>query len=203
MRYRSLCVSGLVLMALAACKGNDAGMTPDLARDIASARSNDALALAPRSGVQTVVSAEELSPQGRMRVAPSARSTRAAAHRTPHRDRVTRAPSAEVASTAAAPAVSVSPSSSSSAEPSVTVTAPSPRPQPVSVSYPSNDPGPARGDGGGGGGWGSVIGAIGGAILRGGVVGGGDGDHCDPRSHGGGRILVNNRGPILRGNFLQ
>jgi hypothetical protein len=82
-------------------------------------------------------------------------------------------------------------------------TTPSPRPQPVDVPSPSSDPGAARGDGGGRGssgtgGWGGIIGAIGGAILRGGVV---DGDHCDPRGHRGGGILINQRGPILRGRF--
>ena len=200
MRYRSLSAASVLLLAMAACKGNDSALSADLAKDLASAKTNDALALAPHSGAQTVVSAVELSPQGRARMAPSSRSTRAVAHRTPHRDRVTRSPAIEVASIAPAPTVTPSPVASTSAEPAVTVSSPSPRPQPVDVSYPSSDPGSASGQGNGVGGLGGILGAIGGAILRGGVVGG-DGDHCDPRSHGGGGILINRRGPILRGHF--
>lgn len=210
MLYRSLSVAalGVSLAMLAACKGSDSGMSSDLARDLASAKANDALTLAPRAGVQTVVSAEELSPQGRTRIAPSRRSSRPVARRTPHRDRATSAPSAVVASSAGAAttsSVSASPSASDATEAAVIVSAPSPRPQPVDVSYPSSDAGSSRGDGGGAGsggigGIGGIIGAIGGAILRGGVVGG-DGDHCDPRGHPHGGILVNHRGPILRGTF--
>ncbi len=202
MRYPSLFAAAAVLVTLAACKGNDSGMSADLAKDLASAKTNDALALAPHVGMQTVVSAEELSPQGRSRVAPSRRSTRTVAHRTPHRDRVATPTTTDIASTGPAPSVSAS---APSPEPTVMVSAPSPRPQPVDVSYPSTGSSSGRGEGngsgGGVGGIGGIIGAIGGAILRGGVVGG-DGDHCDPRSNrGGGGILINRRGPILRGNF--
>ena len=202
MRYRSLSAASVVLLLLAACKGNDSAINADLARDLASAKTTDALALAPHSGGQTVVSAVEQSPQGRSRMAPSSRSVRAVAHRTPHRDRVTRSPATQVASVAPAPTVTPSPAAATATDASVTVSSPTPRPQPVDVSYPSSDPGSGRGEGNGGGAGaiGGIIGAIGGAILRGGVVGG-DGDHCDPRSHGGGGILINRRGPILRGTF--
>lgn len=48
----------------------------------------------------------------------------------------------------------------------------------------------------------AVFAAIGAVVIRGGVV---DGDHCDPRAErrrrGVPEILVNNRGPVLRGNF--
>jgi hypothetical protein len=191
MRYGPLFASAAVLVGLAACKGSDSAMNADLAKDLASAKSNDALALAPRAGVQTVVSAQELSPQGRAHLAASSRSSHAVAHHAPHRDHVARAPAPpEVASVS--PAVSVPTPSPES----------SPRPQPVDVSYPSTDRGVGRGDGDGGnsgmGGLGGIIGAIGGVVLRGGTV---DGDHCDPRSHRGGGILINRRGPILRGTF--
>ncbi|MDQ2890968.1 MAG: hypothetical protein M3R65_10540, partial [Gemmatimonadota bacterium] len=91
MHYRTLSVAalGVSLAMLAACKGSDAGMSSDLARDLASAKANDALTLAPRAGVQTVVSAEELSPRGRTRIARSGRSSRPVARRTPHPDRAT------------------------------------------------------------------------------------------------------------------
>jgi hypothetical protein len=196
MRYGSLAASAAVLFGLAACRANDAGMSDDLAKDLAAAKTSDALALAPHAGVQTVVSATELSPQARSRTAPSAKSARSVVHRTPHRDRVASTPSvavttvsAEATDNAPAPVVTAP---VQTADASVAVS--SPRPQPVEVSYPSTDPGPMRGGAGG------VIGAIGGVILRGGV---GDVDHCDPRArrNGGGGILINRRGPILRGTF--
>jgi hypothetical protein len=69
-----------------------------------------------------------------------------------------------------------------------------PRPSPVPVdpnggqgARGQNGDGPNPGAGGGGG---SILGGIFGVIIRGGVV---DGDHCDPRSEG--------RGRVGRGNF--
>ena len=206
MRYGSLVASAAVVLGLAACKGSETGMNDDLAKDLAAATSSDALALAPRAGVQTLVSVEELSPHGRTRLAPSTESSRATRHHASHRDRV-EAPSTMVAAAAtpapvAAPAPVPAESASSTASTSVDGTQgpSSPRPQPVDVSYPANDPGPMRGDRGGAGGIGGILGTIGGAILRGGAI---DGDHCDPRAHrnGGGGILINQRGPILRGTF--
>ncbi|MEO7043480.1 MAG: hypothetical protein ABI035_14560 [Gemmatimonadaceae bacterium] len=199
MRYRSLIGSTAILLGIAACKGSSNQMNADLAKDLDAARTSDALALAPHSGVQTVVSAAELSPEARTRVQSSARSTRTVARRTPHKDRITPAVSeasaeipapapVEVASTAPSPSVTPSDASATSSPPS-------PRPQPVDV--PAS--GSARGsDRGGGSSIGGIIGAIGGAILRGGVV---DGDHCDPRGRHGGGILINQRGPIFRGNY--
>ncbi|MEA2761409.1 MAG: hypothetical protein QOD47_693, partial [Gemmatimonadaceae bacterium] len=70
----------------------------------------------------------------------------------------------------------------------------SPRPQPVPVSYPS---GPSSGGDEGrvsrGTSAGAVIGTILGAVIRGGVVMGGDGDSCDPRTDGRGRGGMINR----------
>jgi hypothetical protein len=199
MRYGSLIASAAVLLGLAACKGNDAGMNDDLAKDLAAAKTSDALALAPHAGIQTVVSAQELSPQGRASVAQSSKSSRPVARRTSHRDRVA-APSREVAAVSApAPEpVEVTSSAPAVAEPTTVVVAT--RPQPVDVSYPASGSTTTRRDGGDMGSViGGVIGAIGGVVLRGGTV---DGDHCDPRGHrGGGSILINRRGPILRGTF--
>jgi hypothetical protein len=195
MRYRSLVASATVLLGVAACRGNDAGMNADLAKDLAAAKTSDALTLAPHAGEQTVVSAQELSSKARVRLQSSARSSRTVAHRTPHTDRVKPAvstvaansPTPEPVDAAEAPApvpetAPVDPSATVA-----TVPPPSPPPQPIDV--------PAQGNGVSIGG---IIGAIGGAILRGGVA---DGDHCDPRGHGRGGILINRRGPILRGNF--
>ena len=203
MHYRSLIGSAAILLGIAACKGSSNQMNADLAKDLDAARTSDALALAPHSGVQTVVSTAELSPEARTRVQSSARSTRTVAHRTPHRDRVTptvseasaEAPAPAPVEVAAsnAPAPTVTPS-----EPSPT-SSPAPRPQPVDVPASGSSTGSDRGGSRGGGtSIGGIIGAIGGAILRGGVV---DGDHCDPRGRHGGGILINQRGPIFRGNY--
>ena len=216
MRYGPLVASAAVVLGLAACKGNDAGMNDELAKELTAAKTSDALALAPHAGVQTVVSAEELTPQGRARTESSSKSSRLAPHRTSHRARVAVAASAASVATAPVPTASA-PMAASASTASVAAITPAPAPveqapvapspHPVDVSYPASDPGTMRGgdggggdDGGGGGGIRGIIGAIGGVILRGGVV---DGDHCDPRSHrnGGGGILINRRGPILRGTF--
>lgn len=87
--------------------------------------------------------------------------------------------------------------------------APSERPHPVDVPATSTGGGDGSGagqggsrGGGGGIGIGTIIGAIGGVIIRGGVVGG---DRCDPRGRrprsGGGYPLPGPmpRGPIFRG----
>ena len=208
MRYGSLVASAAVLLGVAACKGKDVGMSDDLAKDLATAKTSDALALAPRAGVQTVVSAQELSPQGRARLASSSNATRLVAHRTRHRERVPVA-SAVAITPAPVKAADVATVTMTPVDQTTAAAVPvSPRPVPVDVSYPSADPGTARGDGGGIGG---IIGAIGGVILRGGVTDGdggvilrggvADGDHCDPRGHRGGGILINQRGSILRGTF--
>jgi pyruvate/2-oxoglutarate dehydrogenase complex dihydrolipoamide acyltransferase (E2) component len=205
MRYGSLVASAVVLLGVAACRGNDAGMNADLAKDLAAAKTSDALALAPHAGEQTVVSAQELSPQARTRLRSSDRSTHAVAHRTPHKDRVTPAVSRVAASVPApapaqvevADAPAPAPVATSDAPSASAPETPSPRPQPVDVPAQGSDQGGQRGDGNGVS-IGGIIGAIGGAILRGGVV---DGDHCDPRGHGRGGILINRRGPIFRGNF--
>jgi len=184
-----------VLLGIAACKGNSNQMNADLAKDLDAARTLDALALAPHSGVQTVVSTAELTPGARNRLQSSARSSRSVPRRATHKDRVTAAVS-EVSAQTSAPApveVAVSTAAASSITPddpevtSAPPAAPSPRPQPVDVPASS-----------GGSSLGGIIGAIGGAILRGGVV---DGDHCDPRGRRGGGILINQRGPIFRGNY--
>lgn len=207
MRYRSLVGSAAILLGIAACKGSDAGMNADLAKDLASAKTSDALALAPHAGTQSVVSAVELSPGARMRLQSSARSSRPVAHRTPHKDRIKAAVSEVSAATPAPAPVEVASSTAPApattpVDPEATSAPPSPRPQPVDAPYPGRDPGSARGgeNGGGGPSVGGIIVAIGGAILRGGVV---DGDRCDPRGRGsrGGGILINRRGPIFRGNY--
>jgi hypothetical protein len=198
MRNGPLIASVAVLLGIAACKGSDAGMNDDLAKDLAAAKTSDALALAPHAGVQTVVSAQELSPQGRARMAPSSsKRSRPAARRTPHRAQIASQSSEVAAVSEPVPEpVAVTPSEPAAAEPTPTVVVAT-RPHPVDVSYPGNTPVSTRD---GGSVMGGIIGVIGGVVLRGGAV---DGDHCDPRARrgGGGGILINRRGPILRGTF--
>jgi hypothetical protein len=205
MRYRSLVASTAVLLGVAACRGNDTGLNADLAKDLAAAKTSDALALAPHAGEQTVVSAQELSPNARVRLQSSARSTHAVARHTPQKARVapevsnvaSETPAPQETEVATTPVVATGPS-----DPAATVaTAPEPSRRP----HPMDGPAPGSAQGGSQGGGtgetiGGIIGAIGGAILRGGVV---DGDNCDPRGHRnrGGGILINRRGPILRGHF--
>lgn len=211
MRSRSLATAAVALLAVAACKGKDQQATnDDLNKDLAAAASSDGLTMAPSHGAQTVVSAEELSPQARTHRAPSARASRPSPHRTPHKDRVTPQRATEVADVAApapAPTEVAATEPTPSAPSDEGATTASPRPHPVDV--PSgNSGGQGAGDGtngrhGGGIGIGDIIGAIGGVIIRGGVV---DGDHCDPRTDGrrGGRrggggfpITINTRGPVM------
>lgn len=208
MRKGSLATAVLAVLAVSACKGKDQAMDDDLARDMALASSSDGLSLAPSRGSQTVVSAEERSPEARPRVASSARSTRATPHRTPHRDHVAAHHTTEVASVAAAVPEDVpAPAPEAAAEPTQVADAPiadapvsaSPRPHPVTVgSYPGpGEGGIGTGRRGGGISIGDVIGVIGVVVIRGGTV---DGDHCDPR---GEHRRVNDRIPpsILHGRF--
>lgn len=217
MRKGSLATAIIAVLAVSACKGKDQTMNADLAKDVATAANSDGLELAPSHGLQTVVSAEERSPEAKLKMAPSARSTRATPHRTPHRDRVAAHHAAEVASVAApapeaAPALAPAPAATSATDPAPAPTesapvAVVPRPHPVDVgSAPGSGSGGMDAGRGGIGGSGISIGdviggVIGAVVIRGGAV---DGDHCDPRGRrsGGSGILVNNRGgSILRGRF--
>ncbi len=194
MRKGSLATAVLAVLAVSACKGKDRAMDDDLAKDMTLASSSsDGLSLAPSRGSQTVVSAEERSPEARPRVASSARSTRAVPHRTPHRDRVAAHHTTQMASVAA-PVSEAAPAPAPAAEPTPVADAPvadapvsePPRPRPAIVrTYPGSS---SIGD---------IIGVIGAVVIRGGTV---DGDHCDPR---GGHRSVNERIPpsIMRGRF--
>ncbi len=197
MRYGSLIVSAAVLLGLAACKGNESGMNDDLAKDLNAAKSADPLALAPHAGVQTVVSAEELSPQGRAQLRASRKSTHLVARRhAPEQAPVQAEESNAVATAVSAPLPPPTSTEVVAASPTVVVQTPAvinAQPKPAGPETTERDNGAGNG---GGGGFGAIIGAIGGAILRGGVV---DGDHCDPRGRHG--IMINQRGPVLRGSY--
>jgi hypothetical protein len=201
----------MALVLAAGCKGKDKAQDDALARDVALAASSDGITLAPTTGAQNVVSAEEQSRQARPRVAPSSRASRPSPHRAPHRDRVA-APSQEVAAVAdpapqpQQPSVAIAPASAPSTTDDAGPAPDAPRPHPADVPSTGGGSGGGVSTGRGGGiGIGDVIGIIGGVVLRGGVA---DGDHCDPRGRhgggGGGAILINQRiptGPIMRGRF--
>ena len=195
MRYGSLVVSAAVLLGLAACTGNESGMNDDLAKDLNAAKSADPLALAPHAGVQTIVSAEELSPQGRAQLRASRQSTHLVARRhAPEQAPVEAEEATTVATTVDAPLPPPTSTEVVAATPAVVVQTPAvinAQPKPAGPETTERDNG-----GNGGGGIGGILGAIGTAILRGGVV---DGDHCDPRGRHG--IMINQRGPILRGSY--
>lgn len=217
MRKEVWAATALAVLAVGACKGKDAAMSDDLAKDVASASSDQGLSLAPSVGSQTVVSAVEQSPEARMHVAPSRRAPRAvpARHRTVRRAPVTPHVAPRVAR-AAAPAPTPAPApdpAPAAVATTATTTTPSTndgivvtRPHPVDVSYPSGGAGDGSARGSGSGiGIGDVIGAIGSVVIRGGTV---DGDHCDPRAerrHGGmggisiGRQMPSVRLPMMRG----
>lgn len=193
MRYGSLVAAAAVLLGLAACKGNESGMNAELAKDLNAAKASDPLALAPHAGLQTVVSAEELSPQARAALRASSRSTRLVA-------RHQAAESAPVQVADAPTTLAPIPETEASTEvvaasPATIVVAQAPAVMNPPAG-PNDVPEPVVHTRGEGGGIGGILGAIGSAILRGGVV---DGDHCDPRGHRG--ILINQRGPILRGTY--
>ncbi|MEO8946100.1 MAG: hypothetical protein ABI338_06335 [Gemmatimonadaceae bacterium] len=194
MRYGSLVVSAAVLLGLAACKGTESGMNAELAKDLNAAKATDPLALAPHAGLQTVVSAEELSPQARAAMRTASTSTRFVARR--HAAESAPVQIADAPTTLAPmPVTEASTEVVAATVPTIVVAqAPAVMNAPAG---PNDVPEPVvhtRGDGGGG--IGGFLGAIGSAILRGGVV---DGDHCDPRGHRG--IVINQRGPILRGTY--
>jgi hypothetical protein len=196
MRYGSLVVSAAVLLGLAACKGNESGMNSQLAKDLNAAKAADPLALAPHAGLQTVVSAEELSPQGRAALRASSRSTRLVARH--HAALAAPVQTADAPTTLAPIPETQASTEVVAATTATTVIAQQPTVMTPPADGPDDVPEPVvhgRG-GGGGGGLGGILGAIGSAILRGGVV---DGDHCDPRGHRG--IMINEGGPVLRGTY--
>ncbi|MDQ6872251.1 MAG: hypothetical protein M3037_09625 [Gemmatimonadota bacterium] len=185
-------------MLLAACSGDKkVAMNDDLKNDLALASSSDGIDLAnssPNAGQQVISAIERTAPPTRQS-APSARVR--------HHKAAPKAPP-QVAKTTAPATVAQTEPQSVAPEPVANDPTPvSPRPQPVAVSYPS---GPSSGGDDGsvnhGSSAGAVIGTILGAVIRGGVVmGGGDGDTCDPRTDGRGRA-TNNRIPFPNGGGM-
>jgi hypothetical protein len=212
MRRGSLAAAALAVLAVSACNGKDQAMNADLAKDVALASTSSGLSLAPVTGAQKVISAEEQIPAAKLKKALSARSVKSTPHHSAsHTAPVTPRKTTEVAAVSApAPVEAPTPAPEPVTQPTPvadnTPAAPAPRPHPVDVAtYPGTGSG-SNGSHGSGIGIGDVIGAIGGVIIRGGVV---DGDHCDPRGARRGRIgshiLINNRLPIpmpmTRGRF--
>jgi hypothetical protein len=180
MRKTSLLFAGAGVVLLAACSGDKkSAMNDDLKKDLELASSTDGITLANSAGnmdMQVVSAIERTAPPARRQTP----STRVRRHRA--------APKAppQVVQTEALASVSETEMQSVAPEPVSNDPMPvSPRPQPVAVSYPS---GPSSGGDDGrvseGSTAGVVIGSILGAVIRGGTVGGGGIDRCDPRTDG-------------------
>lgn len=195
MRKTSLLFAGAGVVLLAACSGDKkSAMNDDLKEALELASSTDGITLANSAGnmdMQVVSAIERTAPPARRQTP----STRVRRHRA--------APKAppQVVQTEALASVSETEMQSVAPEPVANDPMPvSPRPQPVAVSYPS---GPSSGGDDGrvseGSTAGAVIGSVLGAVIRGGTVGGGGIDRCDPRTDGrrsGTRISINNRLPF-------
>ena len=191
MRKTSLLFAGAGVVLLAACSGDrKSAMNDDLKKDLELASSTDGITLANSAGnmdMQVVSAIERTAPPARRQTP----STRVRRHRA--------APKAppQVVQTEALASISETEIQSVAPEPVANDPIPvSPRPQPVAVSYPS---GPSSGGDDGrvseGSTAGVVIGSILGAVIRGGTVGGGGIDRCDPRTDGrrGGTVISINR----------
>jgi hypothetical protein len=195
MRKTYLLLAGASAVLLAACSGDKkTAMNEDLQKALELASSNEGIDLANSSGtagMQVVSAIERTTPPTRQQTP----STRVRRHRA--------APKAPPQVVRAEAPASVSETELQSVAPEPVAYDPtpvSPRPQPVAVSYPS---GPSSGGDDGrvsdGSNTGVVIGSILGAVIRGGTVGGGGVDRCDPRTdrrRSGGQILINSRMPF-------
>lgn len=195
MRKTSLLFAGAGVVLLAACSGDKkSAMNDDLREALELASSTDGITLANSAGsmdMQVVSAIERTAPPARRQTP----STRVRRHRA--------APKAPPQVVQAEALASISETEMQSVAPEPVANDPvpvSPRPQPVAVSYPS---GPSSGGDDGrvseGSTAGVVIGSILGAVIRGGTVGGGGIDRCDPRTDGrrsGTRISINQRMPF-------
>jgi len=201
MRKSYLLLAGAGTVLLAAC-GSDkkAAMNDDLKNDLALASSSDGIDLAnssPNAGQQVISAIERTAPAPRQ-AAPSMRVR--------HHKAAPKSPPQVVKTTAPATVAQTEPQSVAPEPVANDPTPVSPRPQPVAVSYPS---GPSSGGDNGrvsrGSSAGAVIGTILGAVIRGGVVMGGDGDTCDPRTdgRGGNRTSVNRQIPFPIGGGVM
>jgi hypothetical protein len=192
MRKSYLLLAGAGAVLLAACSGDKkVAMNDDLKNDLALASSSDGIDLAnssPNAGTQVISAIERTAPAPRQ-PAPSARVR--------HHKPAPKSPPQVVKTTAPATVGQTEPQSVAPEAVANDPTPVSPRPQPVAVSYPS---GPSSGGDEGtvsrGSGAGAVIGTILGAVIRGGIVMGGDGDNCDPRTESRGRTSVNHQIPF-------
>lgn len=186
-RFVLISAAGLIV---AACSGKDSKMSDDLKKDLDQASTSDGLALAnPASkGSQVVSAIEQANPPAPRQVAPSRRVAK-------HKAAPTRTPAPVESSNADVSEEVVQQPTEVAPAPVEPAPTQSPRPRPVAT---TTSDGPAVGRGGGSG-LGAILGGIS-IVLRGGGV---DGDACDPRTDGRGRvpISINNRIPVINGTF--
>ena len=190
MRNTRFVLIGAAGLIVAACSGKSKTMSDDLKKDLDMASTSDGLALASSSakGSQVVSAIEQAAPAPRQ-IASSRRVVK-------HKLAPTRTPAPVETQQQAdvSPTIAVQPAEVQPAPTEITPVE-SPRPHPIEM--PSGS-GVSVGRGGG-----SVLGGILGGIsvvLRGGGV---DGDNCDPRTDGRGRVpaSINSRIPVINGTF--
>ena len=181
---------GAAGLIAAACSGRDKAMSDDLKKDLDLASSTDGIALATpaATGSQVVSAIERTTPPAPKRVAQSQRVARHKPAPTPPAP--VEAQKADVSEEVAPQPVAVAPAPS---DPAPTT---SQRPHPIDM--PSGVG--TQVERGGGSDIGRVLGGIISVVIRGGGV---DGDECDPRPGGRGRvpIFINSRFPGTPGTF--
>lgn len=187
-RKISLLIGGAAI-ALAACSGDrKTAASDDLKKELELASTSDGLGVGTGAASQPtqVVSAIERTTPGPK--APSLSSRARRYHRAPTH-------SAAPVTTEAPATVTASEPTAVAPEPVATQPAQTmPRPTPQTASYPGGNSGTVSSGRNTGSILGAIIGAVvvgavmsghGGSVMRGGVViGGGDGDTCDPRTDG-------------------
>lgn len=168
----------VAVVAVACSKGSShtqkTAMTDDLKRDLqlASATQNIQISpdeIAPKAHQELAVKPKK-APHGPKVIRSEHPTVKASAKPVEAAEIKTNIPQVQVMASAPAPSETPTPDAPPMARPSPMPTINSPGAQPI----------PANGGGG-------VIGAIFGAVIRGGVVG--DDDHCDPRSIPRGRVI--------------
>ena len=179
-------IAGVLLVA--ACNSKNAVMSDELKKDLEVASTSNAINLAASQrapGSQVVSAIERTTPPAPRRIASSQRVVKHTAA-----PRGIAAPvqvqKADVSTEVETQPVEVAPA------PVDPAPLPSPRPQPVASTGGGGDMPQGRS----GGGIGSVLGGIFSVVIRGGGV---DGDQCDPRTDGRGRVptSINNRIPVI------
>lgn len=187
MRKISLLIGGAVFV-LAACSGEKkTASNDDLKKDLELASTSEGLGVgtgAPNASTQIVSTIERTAPAPK---APALSSKARHYHRAP--THTVAAVETEAPATVTAPEPTPVVNEPVASDPTPVM----PRPTPQTVSYPGGNTGTVSRGPSTGSVLGAILGAVvvgavmsghGGSVMRGGVVIGGDGDTCDPRTDG-------------------